>query len=576
MNASKLSAQQKIQIAEYVKCKKDIVYFCENYVKLATVGGDTSIKLYDPQKDFLKSLLNEHYCIALKSRQIGISTVTQLFVAYVFTFFKNVIVGIVSKSGPESTDFCRKTLQMIKSLPEWMRPEFSKETEQTFILDNGCQFYASQVNESNPESLFRGKSITILIIDEAAFIPKIDEAYTGCAPALFKSQTSAKMRGIPFATIIISTPNKTIGKGRWYYQEWKRSHDGDSIYKPIRIHWTQVKEFKDDPTWYKTQCELLGNVQWKIQQELEMQFVASSNSFLPADTIKELNECIKIPIRSFSLGNYQILQFEEPDKTKFYLIGIDVASRAGDDSSTIQIVDYETLRQVGEFKGKLRVDDFCRIITLVAKIYPNNLIIPESNSYGNQVCEYLTKSGSYYNIYQSKVAKTTATPGNTVKPKFRYGIYTGPQNRPLMMDALYTFITEEPTIVRSERTSLELIGLIDNGNGKISADEGEHDDLAMAYSFCCYVKMYDPPMAFSRNFLTTEGMQDAQDVVEWNDGPRISISTDIFSDEEMPEGRVDKVEKVNKIVAGYVKKNLDKMIEQNGNVIDLTKIMGRQ
>lgn len=570
MNINQLSQEQQDRLQEYFRCKNDPVYFCENYLKLPLAGGDVNVSLYEPQKDYLRRIYSEHHLIALKSRQVGISAITQMYCAHAMTFYKNVIIGVVSKSGAESTDFCRKTMSLIRTLPDWLRPSFVKETEQTFILDNGCHFYSGQVNEANPESLFRGKSITILIVDEAAFIPKIDEAFTSCAPALFKAQTRAKELNIPFATLIISTPNRTTGRGKWYYNNWCNAANNESIYRQVKIHWTMIKEFKDDPNWYKTQCSLLGNIKWKIDQELDMQFIASNNSFLPSETIEVLNKAPNKIINRVRLkNNMEIVQFKQRED-KFYLIGIDTASSSGLDSSTIEVFDYETFEQVAEFKGKLRVEDFCDIIDTMTKIYPNNLIIPESNSYGNQVVEYLTRKGVFYNIYQTKVGKDKSK-----TTKFRYGIYTGPQNRPLIMDALYTYMSEDPQNVKSEKLALELIGLVDNG-GKVMAEEGERDDLAMATAFCCYVKLYDPPMAISKVYSSGEALDEFEEIMDWNNEstsrtPKSSRHLIEIRDSEVGKDLLDTQEKMNSSLNKFVKKNLPNLLSEPGSTIDLTK-----
>jgi hypothetical protein len=569
-----MTPEQKQRAIEFIKCKNDPVYFCERYLKLALVGGDKLVPLYDRQKDFLTDIYKHHHLAVLKSRQTGLSTIAQMFCAHLCTFYKNVVIGVVSKSGSESTDFCRKTMSLIRNLPDWMRPAFKKDTEQTFILRNGCQFYAGQVNDSNPESLFRGKALTVLIIDEAAFISKIDEAYTSCAPTLFKSQTLARSLGIPFATLIISTPNKTVGKGKWYYSTWTSSVNGTSIFKPFKLHWKMIKELADDPTWYKTQCDLLGNVKWKIDQELDMQFVASSSSFLPTECIATLNKCYVSPIGTMKLGRYELRQFKTPEKNKFYIVGIDTASAGGVDNSTIEVFDYETLEQVSEFQAKLRVDEFCEIISTISKIYPNNLLVPEANSYGNQVCEYLTRGGTFYNIYQHKITKDKTAKN----PKFRYGLYTGPQNRPLMSDALYTYVTEDPSIIKSERLALELIGLIEN-SGKVMADEGEKDDLALALMFCCYVKLYDPPLAISRTFTSSDSMQDFRDIASWNSDRAPTITTpelsEIASIQEDGEGDIiERQERSNKVINKHLKDNLHKIMQEgHSSNIDILKII---
>ena len=575
MGASKnLTIEQHARLKEYFKCKNDPIYFIEKYIKLSVAGGDKTLPLYEPQKDFIKTFMEQHHIITLKSRQTGVSTVTQMMLCWITVFFKSVVIGVVSKSGPESTDFCRKTLAMLDNLPEWLQPKYSKRAEQQFITTDGVQFYSSQVNDSNPEALLRGKALTILVLDEAAFISKIDAAYTGCAPALFKAQQAAKQNGVPYGTIIISTPNRTVGKGKWYYQNWTNAINGESIYKPFKLHWKMIKEFNDDPDWYKTQCALLDNIHWKIAQELDMQFIASSDSFLPAVTIEALNQVHDEPIHKVKLGKHELWQYTEPDKGKYYLIGVDTATSSGADASAIIVIDFETCKQVAEFRAKLRVDAFCEVISLVNKIYPNNIIIPEANSCGNQVCEYLSANGeTYYNIYQTKIKDTTV--GNNNKAKFKYGLSTNPQNRPLMIDSLYSYVTEDPSIIKSERLALELIGLVDNGHGKVLAAEGEHDDLALAFSFCTYVRQYDPPLAVAKTLNDMSSLAEMSEIAGWNSERSIPSSCEIEDVRTYKnEGRLESFEHSNKVLNKYVKGNLDKMMKNSGgSTIDILDIL---
>lgn len=578
MNSNKknISDLKKQRLVEYFKCKEDPIYFMEKYVKLSLAGGDRSVKLYDKQKEFIKEFYAKNHIIVLKTRQTGLSTISQMLACHLVSFYKNVVIGVISKSGAESTDFCRHVLSMIDSLPAWLKPEFDKRTEQTFILKNGSKFYSSQVNDANPEGTLRGKSLTLLILDESAFVSKIDEAYTSMAPTLFKAQQLAKQENIPYGTIIISTPNKTIGKGKWYYQNWVAAQAGRSIFHPFKLHWKDIPEFANDPNWYKTQCDILNNVEWKIAQELDMQFVASSNSFFPSDTIKSLNKCGKEPIHKMNFYKTNFNIFEQPDANKFYLIGVDTASEGGSDSSTIVVCEYETLNQVAEYKAaNIRVEDFCDAVSKVSTVFSNNLLIVESNSYGNQVCEYLTRRDSYYNLYMTK--QKTATIDNSrgrKKNKYRYGLYTGPQNRPLIIDALYTFVVDDPSIIRSELLALELIGLVDN-NGKVQADEGEKDDLAMAFGFCCYVKLYDPPMGISLKFTDRGSMEDFHDIAAWNNIGSSLVAPEITSLKDINAAdRLEFLDRSNSLMRQLIKSNLGKMMgQQKSNSIDMLDLI---
>jgi hypothetical protein len=566
--SSKKETDQKIQ--EYFKCKQNPIYFIEKYIELEAPGGNVLMRLYKPQKRVLKSFVNDHHVIALKSRQIGISTLVQVYLVWVVTFYKNVVIGMVSRDGAESTNFCRTLMNMIRNLPDFLRPEFEKDTEQTFILANGCKFFASQVNESKPENLFRGRPITIAVVDEAAFISKIDEAYTGMAPALFKSQKTAQMNGVPFGTFIISTPNRTVGKGSWYYKQWKDAQENNSIFKAQKVYWKEVDEFINDPLWYSTQCQLLGNVKWKIEQELEMKFVASDDSFFDSDVVFALNDSESDPIVTYELSQYKFFQYVKNDPSRFYLIGIDSASAGGLDYSAIQVVDYETFQQCGEFKERLRVDDFCKVIERIVKIFPNNLLIVENNSYGNQVVEFLTKNGAFYRLYKQKVINTNSKKKQT---KWRYGLWMGPQTRPLAIDGLYTLISEDPGLIKGRRTILELIGLV-RKNNRVQADEGENDDLSLALSFCAYVKLYDPPIGYMGQSVGSDVAEQIIDTIGMNFDEK--ITSNLFNIEsEDEDDKMEVVDRLNRAINKHVKNNLNFLSQQSsGNSIDITKLMG--
>src|SRR3990172_5048369 len=100
--------------------------FFEECCMLPMGGGDELVILHDPQKkiveDFYKG--DVHDMIFLKSRQIGFSTLFQLICVHLVIFYKNVVIGVTSRSGDEASDFCRKVKDIIDKLPEWIRPEY--------------------------------------------------------------------------------------------------------------------------------------------------------------------------------------------------------------------------------------------------------------------------------------------------------------------------------------------------------------------------------------------------------------------------------------------------------------------
>jgi hypothetical protein len=562
------------QLQEFLKCKNNPIYFIETYVQLELAGANELMILCQPQKDLLLSILNDHHTIALKSRQIGISTIVQAFIAYTFTFYDNIVAGIVSKDQAEATDFCRKVMSMIEYLPEWMRPIYIKQTEQTFILKNGCKFYAQTVNPKNPGKLFRGKSITIAVMDEAAHTDYIEKAWVGFGPALIKSQTDAKRHNAPYATIVLSTPNGCTGTGKWYYESWKEANTIGSIYKPHTIHWKQVPWCSNDPNWYIFQCKLLKNNQQLIRQELELEFIAKEGSFFPADTVEKLNKCNITPIKILTIEGFSLKIWEDYNPTRFYLIGIDTASSHGGDNSTIEVFDYETMRQVSEYQGKLRIDNFCKVIEKVNALYKNNIIVPENNSYGEAVCEHLTKNESAfkYNIYYDY--KKFKYGDNK---KIVYGLSTTATTRPLLIDSLYNYVTENTSIIKSTGLALELIGLEQNIRGRVEAGKGEKDDLCLATSFCTYVRSYEPAIK-SRFGSKTFANETTSEVLLLNeDSNEANFNSELEKITQFNKYKFDTDEEERKTILMQkniaLKRSLKKAIDEKDIHLNLSEII---
>jgi len=477
-------------ITEYLKCKADFEYFCRTYILIEIPGKDVLLVPYKKQVELVNLVEKKRYVLVLKSRQIGISTIIQAYAAWLTVFFDNAVIGIISKDGKEATDFARAIRGMVEKIPEWMKPPkgplgrgFSKRTEQSFILTNGSKVFASPVNPNAPDKTLRGKAITFLVIDEAAFVHHIDTAWTSLVPALSTNQMQAKKAGVPYGTVVLSTPNKTNGIGEWYFKRYSKAVSRDDIFEPFVIHWKMIPELADDPEWYDTQCRLFDHDQRKIAQELELKFLPTEGSFFETDTVEKIQNAVTEPIETLKLFNGQLWRFKNPIPNRYYIMGVDTAPEHGEDKSAVTVWDYETLEQVAEYQGKCKVLDYVKVVKVLATQYPG-MIVVESNSYGNQVVEQLNNSEFSFMIYKEKRGKQTVLPG----------LSTNSKTRPLMIDSLYSYITQFPECVKSERLALELTGLVTKTNGRVEADTGCHDDLALATSCVFYVRKYDPPM----------------------------------------------------------------------------------
>jgi len=476
---------------EIIKCKLNPIYFINNYVKIEEPGGFVPFTTYGAQQDLVNLIQNEHYVIVLKSRQIGISTIIQAYIVWMMNFHANVVVGVLSRDGSESTDFAKKTMTMIENLPKWMQPKFKKKTEQTFELENKSRLFASQVNLANPQSVFRGKTLTFLVIDEAAFVREIKKAYSGFIPATLRAHQVAEQKQIPYGIAILSTPNMTTGIGEWYYKMWVGALKGHNIYKPMKIHYSQAP-FADEE-WLEKQKKLLNHDQTAIDQELELKFIASSDAFLEPESYSYLQEIVNNPVdretldRTYfnerdgsiiGLGTWSF--FKQPDPNKFYLIGVDIASSHGKCNSTIEVFEEDTLEQVAEYSGKCRINDVQDEIKFICSKYKNCLLAPEVNSYGEKLVEDLEKDDEIYDI----LYKTIKTNNKGKVTSVRCGFETNSKTKPKIAEAVFWTLKEDPSRIKSEKLALELMGL-----NKLF--RGPETDLVMASGICFYIKRFE-------------------------------------------------------------------------------------
>lgn len=496
-----MPVNEKIYFFE--KCRKDPIFFIENCIKIPTVGGFVPVNLYEPQKEIVREFIENHNIILNKSRQTGGSLITQALCAWLLLFFDNYIIGVISRSGDESSSFNKKVLDLLDNIPQdFIRPsqvmgvDYEERNAQSFKLKKtGSRLVSQAVSQQKPEGILRGWSIVTLVIDEASFIDNIDLAFTGIMPATSQAQRAAKLLGIPYGNFIISTPNGMKGRGEWYYKQWiKACTDKNAVYRPLKIHWRDIPGL--DAEWYKLQCDILDNDPKKIAQEMEMQFICSDGSFWSDEIQTHLNNLINFnetdstaKIINYLEGGTLYIYDQNFDTNKFYLIGVDIASASGSDNSTIQVIDFITCNHVAEFVGKMEPLTFAKIVKSISFMFQNNLLMIENTGgYGIAVLNYLQNEPHHFNIYGENRAVGI---GKNRKVKYIPGINTNKKTRPLIIEAMYNQIMENPDQIVSKRLAAELLTLV-RKNDKVEADSGYHDDLVMAYAFCFYVRKYAP------------------------------------------------------------------------------------
>jgi len=95
MQEKPLTKQQ--QVNEIVACGKDPIYFIKNYAKIQhPLKGTIPFNTYDFQNDCVKAFQEQRFNIVLKSRQLGLSTISAAYATWLAIFYKDKNILIIA------------------------------------------------------------------------------------------------------------------------------------------------------------------------------------------------------------------------------------------------------------------------------------------------------------------------------------------------------------------------------------------------------------------------------------------------------------------------------------------------
>jgi len=315
-----------------------------------------------------------------------------------------------------------------------------------------------------------------LVIDEAAFVDRIDEIWTAA------QQTLATGGG----AIMLSTPN---GTGNLFHKTWSQAEAGGQ-FNPIKLHWTVHPE--RDQGWRDLQTELLGEK--SAAQECDCDFISSGHTVVDGPIIQWYEQTyVEDPKekRGFD-GNYWI--WEYPNYSNSYVVVADVARGDGGDYSAFHVLDIKTMQQVAEYKGKIGTTEYGNMLISVATEWNNALLVIENANIGWAVLQVAIDKG-YENLYYSY--KQDAYVDEDVHLRKGYdlknkgqkvpGFSTTSKTRPLIISKLETYFREKSPVVKSKRLVDELYVFIWNGS-RAEAQRGYNDDLVMAFGIALWVR----------------------------------------------------------------------------------------
>jgi len=480
------------QLDEFIHCKEDFLYFAKTYVKILDADSEGSgtpklvpFILYGFQERVIQDYEIYSQNIVSKFRQGGLTTVSVIWALWRCLFKTDQVIMVMSKSDREAVNISKKVRDAKDGLPLWMRPTL-KNGGMRIDNDHEKEFAETgSVLSFHTSKAARSRSLTHLIIDEAAFIPNMADEWAAMYPTL---ATGGRC-------IVISTPN---GIGNWYEETYMKAKDKKNTFHPIDLNYKEHPKYRK-PEFEEKMKANLGLRKWS--QEFLCDFLGAGETYIESALIKEYERKCEDPIRKlypewdqrpedifddldlpnshYEPGAMHI--WEEPRLGHEYIIAADAAEGVGDegDNNAFHILDAATLTQVAEFYSNIVPPHKFAVVLKETATYYNGaqVIVENTMGPGLAVCNHLENTLAYDNIYYTQTGK-----------REKAGVKLNKNERPVYLESLQTCMMNKIVKIKSYRFIKELKTFIWNKQKqRAEAQKGKHDDLVISLAIALFV-----------------------------------------------------------------------------------------
>ena len=448
----------KEEIAEYIKCREDPVYFIENYVKIITLDkGLQPFKLYPCQKEKVRCIMDNRRVVLMEGRQQGKTVTSAACILHYTIFEEDKTVAIMANKSSAAREVLNRYQIMYENLPIWMQQGVKTWNKGDVELENNSKVLTA----ATTAAAIRGKSVNWLYIDEAAIIPNniADEFFTSVYPTISAGETTK--------ILLTSTP---LGYNH-FWKFWNESVKGVNGFENMFIPYYEIPG--RDEKWLEEQKQLLGQV--KFNQEVMCEFLGSTNTLINSNTISALSTIDP----EFQNANLDI--YESPKENHYYAMAVDTARGIGGDYSAFVVIDITEMpyKVVAKYRdNEIAPMLFPDVIGKVGRDYNDAFILIEVNDIGQQVVEILHQEIEYENILSTVTEKNRQFVSPGFGKSTKLGVNTSKQVKRQGCFTFKSLLEEQKLLVFDEHIIHEISTFIEKGN-TYQADEGYHDDLVM-------------------------------------------------------------------------------------------------
>ncbi len=484
--------------------------------KLGGTAGRVNFDLFDYQLETLDTIRNNRYVILLKARQLGLTTLAMAYAFWMLMFRPGSNVVLVSRSQTAANSALEIMDFMYSFLPEWAktrgpRVESDASTHHSYRFSNGM--VSKITSYAATKTVAAGQTASLVLWDEAALAEYQEDAFRTLLPT---TDAGGSM-------VIFSTARGGHNQFARLYRDAEASR---SQFKAIFHPW-HVSRFMNpkadkkivDDSIYELKKQDMSAEPWRFYAEYpsssEEAFRQSGRSrFYGLPDVEEFldfdkrglfdvdrNGRVALVETDGPLQWWEDASFGVPDGCKA-VVAVDPAGGTGGDYTVItggwldhegipframvwrsNTTDPNEAAEQAFFMGKFLADSRDREALMV---------VERQGGYGETTIHVLRQLG-YKNLYVHRY-----TGHRKYKQDTSYGFPMTMTKRPLVVDALGKWLDFQNDFVLDgidKDLRRELGAFVVRHDGKVAADDGEHDDLVMSTAIFVYVAEQNLPIA---------------------------------------------------------------------------------
>ena len=464
------------ELEDFARCADPVngpMHFLDNFFHIQhPTRGKMVYHPFEYQRRLINNYHSNRFSISLMPRQTGKSTSAAGYLLWYAMFVPDSTILIAAHKYLGAQEIMQRIRYAYELCPNHIRAGATSYNKGSLEFDNGSRI----VSQTTTENTGRGMSITLLYLDEFAFVrPTIaKEFWTSITPTL---STGGK-------AIITSTPNSDEDQFAYIWKGANKIEDeygnprpnglGINGFRAFRAYWQEHPDRND--TWAQEQRSQLGEE--RFRREMDCEFVINDETLISPIKLLDL-EGVE-PIKKTG----QVRWYRPIDARKIYVVALDPSLGTGSDPAAIQVFEADTTEQVAEWRHN-RSDIPTQVRILVDIVKEINTVVRdnkriyysvENNTLGEAALLSIAEYGEE-NIPGYFLSDNSVTAGTN--RRFRKGFNTNSKSKITACNKFKILVESGRMKVYSKPLISELKTFVASGTS-FAAKPGETDDLVMS------------------------------------------------------------------------------------------------